>query len=254
MNMRGGRFKFWAVLFVGLGAVVIDGAVLADKSSKGNESQGGGQSGNQVNISVRLITVTTANSRRLGIDWVALSDGQSTLFADAGKGVSQEDQDRLDLSFVPLFGQATGRRYTAADVAPVTRVGSAWFLDRVLFVALDPARMSLQNPPEIVVLNGKFAFVMNASATRLDWVSRPEIDSITGLRPFRDFASNVSVPESRAILIGGLDSPGCVEAAYRVPMLSEIPGLKHMFAGSAHRRENNQLVILIKPSIIAPDN
>ena len=252
--MAGRLLRQWVVLVCCLAAMLASGAVMANDPSPGDEGEGGGRSGNQVDITAKFISVTTADARRLGIDWVVLADGETTLFADAGKGVSQEDQNRLDLSFIPILGQATGTRYTADDVAPETRVGSAWFLERILFVALDPARSDILSRPEIVVLNDKSAFVMNAPAVPIEWEGKPEFAAIANLSPFRDFAAaNVKVPESGTILIGGLDAPGSTEAASRVPVLGTIPALGRLFAGSAHQGGRSQLVILIKPSIIAPE-
>ena len=254
-DMVGKRFRFLAILTIGVAIAATSGGALADKSSQGKDSRGGGSSdGKQIFLSVRTITVETADSRRLGIDWVALADGQNTLFADAGKGVNREDQDRLDLSVIPLFGQIVAPRFTADDVAPATRVGSAWVVDRTLLVAVDPARTRIQSQPEIVVLNNNFAFVMSTPAIPIDWKAMPEFAAIANLPPFRDFAAaDVKVPESRAVLIGGLDTPESAEAASRVPMLGDIPALGRLFVGSAHQREKNRLVILIKPSIIATE-
>jgi len=205
-------------------------------------------------IETKFITVKTTDSRRFEIDWIGLGDGQTTLFADASEGVTQEDQDRLDLSFIPFVSQVTGKRYTGDDISPQTRVGSAWILERVLFVALDGDRANLLSPPKIVVLNNKWAFVMAAPALSIDWPAESGLATINEYPQFRDFAMpNVSLPEARTVLIGGLDTQEKVDAASRVPGLGDVPLLGRLFVGSAHQRDEEELLIFIRPSIIVQD-
>ena len=67
-------------------------------NNAGNKSGGSDRLDHQVQIETRFITIKATESRRFEIDWVALGDGQTTVFADASKGVGQEDQDRVDLT------------------------------------------------------------------------------------------------------------------------------------------------------------
>ena len=207
----------------------------------------------QILINPRFIPIVRTDSSHLGIDWVALADGKATSLAEASQGLQQDDQDRLDLSFIPFLGTATQSRYTAADVALETRVGAAWFMDRGLFVALDPARAAVADGMQIVVLNDTWSFTLHAPAMIIEIDKTPAFDPIRDLPVFRDFAATkVILPDARSILIGGLDTAGAEERASKIPGLGDIPGLARMFAGSAHQTDKNKLVILIRPSIIAP--
>lgn len=240
------------LLTVVLAANAWAGGEGAQGKDSGNKSGGSSRLERQVQIETKFITVKTSDSRQFGIDWVGLGDGQTTVFADASEGVSQEDQDRLDLSFIPFVSQVTGTRYTADDVSPQTRVGSAWILDRVLFVALDGDRTTILPPPKIVVLNDKWAFVMVAPALPIDWPAESELAGINEFPTFRDFAMpNVSLPEARTVLIGGLDTQEKVDAASRVPGLGDVPLLGRLFVGSAHQRDEEELIVFIRPSIVA---
>ncbi len=226
----------------------------AQGKNDGNKSGGSSRLERQVQIETRFITIKATDSRQFEIDWIGLSDGRTTLFADASKGVSQEDQDRLNLSFIPFLSQVTGKRYTGDDVSSRTRVGSAWILDRILFVALDGGLASLLSPPKIIVLNDKWAFVTAAPALPIDWPDLPEFAAIAENPPFRDFATpNVSLQEAQTVLIGGLDTQEKTAAASRVPGLGDIPALGRLFLGSAHQSDKEGLIIFIKPSIIVPD-
>ncbi len=245
--------------YVALGAALwlvlsAAGAAATEKQSERNQDLGGGR-GKQVIISLDYIPISTTHLRNLGIDWVVLADGQSTLVADASKGVTQEDQDKIDLSFIPVLGDVAGGRYKAEDMGPETRVGSAWIVSRILLLALDARRKPLSGQPEIVVLNQKSAFVMAAAPIPMDVRSDAAFAPILELAPLRDLVTTeVIVPEQRSILIGGLDQPGAAETASRVPGLSEIPALGRMFAGSVHQKDKSKLIILIRPSIIVSDD
>ncbi|MHA1599687.1 MAG: hypothetical protein ACTSW2_02585, partial [Alphaproteobacteria bacterium] len=131
-----------------------------DGNNAGNKSGGSDRLDHQVRIETRFITVKATKSRQFEIDWIALGDGRTTVFADASKGVGIEDQDRVDLSFIPFLSQVVADRYTGDDVSSQTRVGSAYILNRILFVALDGSRTNLLSAPEVVVLNQKSAFVL----------------------------------------------------------------------------------------------
>jgi type II/III secretion system protein len=246
-----------AILAGLLMAAALSPAWASDEGGQGKSDENkdrGGAFETQVQVDVRLITVKTTDLRQLKFDWVVVSDGQSTVAADAGKGVSQENQDRIDLSFIPFLSSVTRDRYTSDDVSARTRIGSAWNLGNVLFVALNGGRLDILSQPRIAVLNSKFVFVMKTPALPIDWQAQQELESIGELPPFRDLATpNASTPEARRILIAGMDTPDKVAAAGRVPVLGDIPALGRLFLGGAHQRNDNEVVIFIRPSIIVPD-
>ncbi len=239
-------------------AAVLSPAWASNEVRQGNnedKKNGGGGPEFQVQIDVKFITVETADSRRFRIDWVAVGDGRSMVYADASKGVSQESQDRIDLSFIPFLGGVARYRYTADDVSAETRIGSAWILNSILLVALDGERMDILSLPRIVVLNGNSAFVMETPALPNDRPSQSELAAIGATKPFSNFTTpNISQPETRTVLIGGLDTPEKIQTAKRVPWLADIPTLGRLFLGSAHQRDTNELVILVHPSIIVTDD
>ncbi len=257
MTQIGQIFRSWATVLCFLAAAVLSPAWAGDEGGQGKgdgNKDRDGRSENQETVNVKFITVVTTDSRQFKIDWVVVADGRSTVFADASKGVSQENQDRIDLSFIPFLGGVTKYRYTAADVSAQTRIGSAWILENILLVALGAEWMNALSPPRIVVLNGIWAFNMRTPAMPDHRPSQSELAAFGVSLPLRDFATpNASTPDARAILVAGLDSQEKIVVARRVPALGDIPTLGRYFIGSVHQRDNMELVIVVKPTIIAPD-
>ena len=237
-------------------AVGVVGAAAGQDGGDKKERQGRDLGADkQILINPRFIPIVRTDLTRLEIDWVTLANGRKTIIADASQGLQQDDQDRLDLSFIPFLGAATKPRYTAEDVAPATRVGSAWFVDRGLYVALDPARAAIVDRMQIVVLNDTWSYTLQIPAKIIEFGETPAFDPIRDLPVFRDFAeTKVILPDAQSILIGGLDTTGAEERASKIPGLSDIPTLGRMFAGSAHQTDRENLIILIRPSIIASDD
>ncbi len=62
--------------------------------------------------------------------------------------------------------------------------------------------------------------------------------------------TQVSVPDSGTVLIGGLKQSGEVEVEAGPPVLNKIPVLKRFFSNKATTKDNFTLLVLVKPKII----
>jgi len=60
----------------------------------------------------------------------------------------------------------------------------------------------------------------------------------------------VSVPDGGTLLLGGLTIAGEAEAESGVPVLSKVPFLKRLFTNRSTAKDDNILLILVKPTII----
>lgn len=240
-----------AVLLTVVMAASAWATVGGGKNNAGNKSGGSGRLERQVYIETEVIEITATDSRRFGIDWIGIGDGESMAFADVSDGFKVEDQDRVNLSFIPFINQVVKQRYTSDDVAAHNRVGSAWALNNILLIALHGGETNILSAPRLVVVNQKLAFVMKAPPLPIDWPEESELSGIGSFPVFRDFmTSNATSPEVRNALANGLDSQRKVEMAGRIPFLGDIPALGALFVGSAHRGEDNKLIVLVRPSII----
>ena len=62
--------------------------------------------------------------------------------------------------------------------------------------------------------------------------------------------TTVVVPDRGTVFLGGLISESETETRRGVPVLSSVPLIKHVFSSKVTRQERNELVILIRPTII----
>jgi type II secretory pathway component GspD/PulD (secretin) len=72
-------------------------------------------------------------------------------------------------------------------------------------------------------------------------------------QPVRDITSvqtTVSVPDGGTLLIGGQTLNGEVEREAGVPVLSKVPFLKRLFTNRSMSKDDQVLLILIRPTII----
>jgi general secretion pathway protein D len=74
-------------------------------------------------------------------------------------------------------------------------------------------------------------------------IQQPELQ-ITEVR------TTVSVPDSGTLLIGGQTLAGEIEREAGVPVLSKIPFLKRLFTNRSVAKDDQVLLILVKPTII----
>ena len=62
--------------------------------------------------------------------------------------------------------------------------------------------------------------------------------------------TTVSVPDGGTLLLGGQTLAGEIELESGVPILSKIPFLKRLFTNSSMAKDEQILLILVKPTII----
>jgi type II secretory pathway component GspD/PulD (secretin) len=74
--------------------------------------------------------------------------------------------------------------------------------------------------------------------------------------PIRDtvnISTNATVPDGGWLLLGGLKIAGETETDAGVPFLSKIPILKRAYTNRSHVKDEQIILILIKPTILIPD-
>ena len=65
--------------------------------------------------------------------------------------------------------------------------------------------------------------------------------------------TSVNVPDRGWVLLGGLKQAGETEIEAGVPMISKIPILKRAYTNRSKVKDESILLILIKPTIIIPE-
>jgi len=66
----------------------------------------------------------------------------------------------------------------------------------------------------------------------------------------REFTSMIRVKNQEMIVLGGLEEVSKSKAASGVPLLSRIPILKYLFSSRTESKNNNKLLVFIKPTLL----
>jgi len=99
--------------------------------------------------------------------------------------------------------------------------------------------------PQILELEAlqNYGSQVNAAGIQVGLIQIPRI-RITQVR------TTVTVPDEGTLLLGGLKQAGEVEVEAGVPVLSKVPVLKRIYNNRSLTKDENMLLILIKPKII----
>lgn len=168
--------------------------------------------------------------------------------------VEQVSVDKLDLSSIPLLGNLFGPEFRAADMTAETEIGKVYHTgDGGLFVALQQRARSMIDRPRVLVFNDKHSYELITRPTVVD--QKIVLTLIGELSPLPSVRSILTPPtaDSGTPLVLETLPDEATAARDRIPFFSDIPALRRLFAGTAHRSRNDALLILIRPSVITGD-
>jgi hypothetical protein len=167
-----------------------------------------------------------------------------------GIGVDFDNLDRADVSDVPLLGSLFDKPLRGEDFTAENRVGSVYRgADGTLVAVLDDDVDVAES--DVSVVNGKGRYEIRMTP-KLAEVDRSQLGELGTLSSVRSLVSRVALPET-SIVIRGLTDTSIPEGGSKVPLLNDIPVLQRLFRGTVHQRDENELLILVKPSIIIQD-
>lgn len=66
----------------------------------------------------------------------------------------------------------------------------------------------------------------------------------------REFTSMIRVKNQEMIVLGGLEEVSKTKSGSGVPILSRIPILKYLFSSKSDTKNNNKLLVFIKPTLL----
>ena len=101
------------------------------------------------------------------------------------------------------------------------------------------------------MVNGKGRFEVSQQPRIVD-VAPSDLGELGTLPTLKTVMAGTASRET-TIVLGGLTSTTVPETDGKVPVLSDVPMLQRLFLGTVHRREDNNLIMFIRPSIIAGD-
>ncbi|MFB3890546.1 MAG: hypothetical protein ACE15C_00840 [Phycisphaerae bacterium] len=177
-----------------------------------------------------LVQATQANAMtRL------LTAPRLTLFNGQRAFVTVGTQQAYVSQFTPVVSE------NAVSIQPtVSSVMTGSVLDVEATVTADRRYVTMTVRPSVTTLNSLTNFNTGAGVLQLPNVTVEQIQT------------TVNVPDGGTLLLGGQKLAAEVEREGGVPMLSQIPILNRLFTNRGKVRDEQTLLILIKPKIIIP--
>jgi len=133
----------------------------------------------------------------------------------------------------------------------VSFVPTGSVLDVEATISADRRYVTLTVRPQVASLNGFTTYFTSVTSTDANG------DAITGVGQIQlpnvtvqDLQTTVSVPDGGTLLIGGQKIAGEMEREMGVPLLSKIPIINRAFTNRGMVRDEQTLLIMIKPKII----
>lgn len=169
------------------------------------------------------------------------------MVAEASFGVDFDNLDRVDVSDVPLFGSLFDRPLQAGDLTDANRVGAVYDAgDGTLAAVMDDDIDISDITISVVNGKGRFNFVMRP---RVVETVPSALGAFGTLRSVQTTMAGAASHDT-TLLLGGLTDRKVPAGEHKMPLLGDIPMLQSLFRGTVHQRDERELLILVKPSII----
>ena len=117
---------------------------------------------------VYQIDVTAEGGSNQTFDKLVVQSSEWAFVAKGWRGFSRSNQDRVDYSAVPFFGQLSGHRYDKNDFQAINRVGTAYADGDTLTLRLDDG-VDARRAAKIGVVNQEFAYETRGRIDGDDW-------------------------------------------------------------------------------------
>lgn len=256
-----------------LGSTLISrrGAAFVERSRDDRrESDGRGAIDDQLlnNLPLRL------RQMQLIVTTVFLLSVSQLFMLRTAAGVDQRNQNRLGLGGLPLLGGLLQRTYGAADFRPDNRIGAIYAEGTALFIFLFPELMLTPQVRQLVLFNTLYSYLLRDGYQAANWQAlaalMPTFCAIEAVQrtinarlaggkpsgastPTPSVASSaISPAEMDTMVVGGLVSDE--GQGSNIPMLRDVPLLKSLFGGHVHKSDQDELLILVRPSVVVGDS
>lgn len=140
----------------------------------------------------------------------------------------------------PVGGSGVSGQASLGRPPDIGQAFSGRTLDVTATVSGDRKYVTMTVKPVVQTTNFQ-VFPDSTGAVQLPAISTTSIET------------NVTVPDRGWLLLGGLKLAGETEAEAGVPILSKIPVLKRGFTNRSKTKDEQIILVLIKPSIIIPE-
>ncbi|MDF2570846.1 MAG: type and secretion system protein [Sporomusa sp.] len=98
---------------------------------------------------------------------------------------------------------------------------------------------------------------IKAEVSTLDWTSEHKIELGVGMKippiKMRKAETTIAMSSGQTMAIGGLISSETTKDVQKIPLLGDIPILGNLFKSSSFSRGETEVIILVTPTIVNPD-
>ena len=232
----------------------------------------------QVHIEAIIAEVRYDKNQQLGVEWQTKPDG--SVFGAYRKN----DDNSLDLSqFVSSVGKGLSVGYLAGS--EIKALISAFATDTDVNVLSTPSLVTLDNEEASIIVGQNIPLNTGSFTTNTSGASNPfttiqrqdvgiklkvlpqinegdavklkvtqEVSSVTGEdgQSFdkRQIETSVLVDDGKVLVLGGLIKDDVNEVVDKVPLLSDIPLLGHLFQSTNTTVNKTNLMVFLRPQII----
>lgn len=231
------------------------------------EGRGGTQDQLLYSLPLRL------RDRQLVITTIFLLGVTQLLMLRTALGVDQRNENRANLSGIPLLGNLVRRAYGADDFTTANRFGAVYAEGAALFVYLYPQMMLDPQVRQILFFNLLSSFVLRDTYQMATWqmmaAMMPTFCALETVRRVTESRLSRKTPPAPATAPSGAGTalaPGVMDHMMMaglvseatpdkggLPVLRDLPVLNKLFGGAVHRAHDDQLLVLIRPSIVMGD-
>lgn len=241
-----------AGLMVGVSALFPGPALATLKGNNENQQDQDGRDGHSRHEGVRLgyVPVVVDDRGSLRINTVIVIQTRFIHVSPTSPGVDYKNLDVVDVGDVPLLGGLFGDRLDADDFNQGNRVGSAFLAGQnsLAAVIVDDVVVPDVRP---TVVNGKGSYEITGTPQVVE-TAPVDMGELVELPVIKNLMAGKLTPE-QTMVIAGITATSVPDNADKVPFLGDIPVLQRLFLGDVHRGDDQELHILIRPSIVVGD-
>lgn len=229
-------------------ALLHGGPASARQENRDQDRDKDGQSRHELEP-LQRIPLVLRGGRREDIDRLILIQIRYVSIARSRFGVEVESLDKIDAGEVPLLGKLFGDALRSEDLNADNRVGAVYGTGNGGLAAFLDDDVAVEDGG-ISVVNGKNRYSFARAPDRGE-VSAQQLGELGELASVQQAVTG-RLPDGSMIVLRGLTRTSVPQVDDKVPVLADVPLLQNLFRGTVHRRDD-ELIVFIRPSIIAGD-